>query len=81
MLVNPETLRITAVFDFEFTNVMPAQFAYNVLWWLLLQPPAVRLRDNKMEDFLRLFEPTKDQFIRAMQRAEAQLLLLGANAT
>jgi aminoglycoside phosphotransferase (APT) family kinase protein len=31
ILVNPKTLRITAVFDFEFTNVMPAQFAYNVL--------------------------------------------------
>lgn len=71
MLVDPKTLRISAVFDFEFTSVMPAQFAYDVLWWLLLQPPAVWLRDGKMGDFLRLFEPRKDQFIRAMERAEA----------
>ncbi|KAH8746937.1 kinase-like domain-containing protein [Diaporthe sp. PMI_573] len=72
MLVDPKTLRITAVFDFEFTNVMPAQFAYDVPWWLLLQPPAVWLRDGNMEDFLRLFEPRKDQFIRAVERAEAR---------
>ncbi len=72
MLVDPKTLRITAVFDFEFTNTMPAQFAYDVPWWLLLQPPAVWLRDGKMEDFLRLFEPRKDQFIRAMERVEAR---------
>ncbi|KAL1850486.1 hypothetical protein Daus18300_012900 [Diaporthe australafricana] len=71
MLVDPKTLRITAVFDFEFTNVMPAQFAYDVPWWLLLQPPAVWLRDGNMEDFLGLFEPRKDQFIRAVERAEA----------
>ncbi|KAI9745902.1 MAG: hypothetical protein M1818_000583 [Claussenomyces sp. TS43310] len=32
MLVNPETLRITAVLDFEFTNTMPAQFAYDAPW-------------------------------------------------
>lgn len=75
MFIDPETLRITAVFDFEFTNVMPAQFAYDVPWWLLLQPPAVWLRDSKMDEFLRLFEPRKDQFIRAMELAEAKLSL------
>ena len=72
MLIDPKTLRITAVFDFEFTNAMPAQFAYDVPWWLLLQPPAVWLRDGKMEEFIRLFEPRKNQFIRAMARAEAR---------
>lgn len=30
MLIDLDMLRITAVFDFEFTNIMPAQFAYNV---------------------------------------------------
>jgi hypothetical protein len=30
MLVNLKTIRITALLDFEFTNVMPAQFAYNL---------------------------------------------------
>lgn len=32
MLVNPDTLRITAVLDFEFTNAMPAQFTYDPPW-------------------------------------------------
>ncbi|KAH8691774.1 hypothetical protein GQ44DRAFT_744697 [Phaeosphaeriaceae sp. PMI808] len=36
MLADPDTLRITAVLDFEFTNAMPAQFAYDPPWWLLL---------------------------------------------
>lgn len=49
---------------------MSAQFVYDVPWWLLLQPPAVWLRDYTMEGFLRLFEPRKDQFIRAMERVE-----------
>lgn len=75
MLIDPKTLRITAVFDFEFTNAMPAQFVYDVPWWLLLQPPAVWLRDDKMDEFVRLFEPRKDQFIRAVERAEARLCL------
>lgn len=32
MLADPATLRITAVLDFEFTNAMPAQFAYDPPW-------------------------------------------------
>ncbi|CAG7558097.1 unnamed protein product [Fusarium equiseti] len=39
MLVDPETLCITAVLDFEFTNAMPAQFSYDPPWWLLLSGP------------------------------------------
>ncbi len=29
MLVDPETLRITAMLDFGFINAMPAQFTYD----------------------------------------------------
>lgn len=36
MRVDPETLQITAVFDFEFTNTMPAEFTYDPPRWLLL---------------------------------------------
>ena len=43
ILVDPETYRITAVLDFEFTNAMPAQFAYDPPWWLLLSGPEVWL--------------------------------------
>lgn len=44
MLADPETLLITAVIDFEFTNAMPAQFAQDPPWWLLLAPPVTGLR-------------------------------------
>lgn len=36
MLIDPDAARITAVFDFEFTNVMPSQYSQDVSWWLLL---------------------------------------------
>lgn len=36
MLVDPETLEITAVVNFEFTNTMPAQFSYDPPSGLLL---------------------------------------------
>ncbi|KDN65744.1 putative phosphotransferase [Colletotrichum sublineola] len=72
MLVDLETLRIIAVLDFEFTNAMPAQFAEDVPWWLLLQQPAVWIGGGKLQEFLTLFQPRKEQFIRAMERAEAK---------
>lgn len=71
MLVDPETMRITAVLDFEFTNVMPAQLAYDLPWWLILRQPAILVSDGKQE-FLDLFEPRKEQFILAMERVEAK---------
>jgi hypothetical protein len=40
-------MRITALLDFEFTNVMPAQFAYNLPWWLILQPPGIGVDKGK----------------------------------
>ncbi|KAK1948885.1 hypothetical protein LY78DRAFT_16591 [Colletotrichum sublineola] len=72
MLVDPETLKISAILDFEFTNAMPAQFADDVPWWLLLKQPAVWIGDGKLQEFLTLFQPRKEQFIRAMERAEAK---------
>lgn len=32
MLVDPETLHVTAVLDFEFTNAMPTQLTYDSPW-------------------------------------------------
>jgi hypothetical protein len=74
MLVNPKTMRITALLDFEFTNVMPAQFAYDLPWWLILQPPGIGVSEGKQE-FLDLFEPRKEQFIYAIERVEARSAL------
>ncbi|KAF9784240.1 hypothetical protein IL306_007708 [Fusarium sp. DS 682] len=72
MLVNPETLQITAVLDLEFTNSMPVQFADDLPWWLLLKQPSIWVGDGEMQEFLDLFIPRKDQFLRAMERVEAR---------
>ncbi|KAI0837864.1 kinase-like domain-containing protein [Hypoxylon sp. FL0890] len=74
MLADPHTMRITAVLDWEFTNVMPGQFAYDLPWWLILGNPAILISEGKQE-FLDLFEPRKEQFIHAMERVEARLQL------
>ena len=55
--------------DLEFTNVMPAQFTYDLPWWLILQPPGIGVGEGKQK-FLDFFEPRKEQFIHAMERVE-----------
>jgi hypothetical protein len=75
MLVNPETLRITAVLDFEFTNAMPAQFTYDPPWWLLLSGPEMWLDRCSTEEFLGLYEPRMEQFLRALERVEKESAL------
>lgn len=72
MLVDPETLRITAVLDFEFTNAMPAQFAYDPPWWLLLLGPDMWLEKRPVKDFLVQYEPRMEQFLRALERVETK---------
>ncbi|WQF90419.1 hypothetical protein CDEST_15433 [Colletotrichum destructivum] len=72
MLADSETLRISSVLDFEFTNAMPAQFADDVPWWLLLQKPAVWISEGKVQEFLTLLQPRKEQFIQAMERVECK---------
>lgn len=68
--VDPDTFRITAVLDFEFTNAMPAQFAHDPPWWLLLLAPHTWLERGNEEEFLDHFIPRMEQFIRAVERAE-----------
>jgi hypothetical protein len=52
MLVDPETLHVTAVLDFEFTNAMPTQLTYDSPWWQLLSGPELWLDRCAMKDFL-----------------------------
>ncbi|RLL93520.1 hypothetical protein CFD26_102861 [Aspergillus turcosus] len=73
MLIDPETLRITAILDFEFTNAMPAEFTYDPPWWLLLSGPEMWLERCAMEEFVALYEPKMEQFLRALERVEIQM--------
>ncbi|KAJ5158675.1 uncharacterized protein N7500_008326 [Penicillium coprophilum] len=70
MLIDPKTLQITAVLDFEFTNAMPAEFTYDPPWWLLLSGPEMWLERCSMEEFVTLYEPRMEQFLRALERVE-----------
>ncbi|KAI9844999.1 MAG: hypothetical protein M1837_005143 [Sclerophora amabilis] len=71
ILVDPKTLQVTAVLDFEFTNAMPAQFTYDPPWWLLLLGPDMWLERRTMEEFLTRYEPRMEQFLRSVERVEA----------
>ncbi|KAF3013420.1 hypothetical protein E8E15_003124 [Penicillium rubens] len=75
MLIDPETLQITAVLDFEFTNAMPAEFTYDPPWWLLLSGPEVWLERCAMDEFVTLYEPRMEQFLRALERVETEMAL------
>ena len=71
MLVNPDTLRIVAVVDWEFTNAMPAQYTYDPPWWLLLIGPENWNDCEETEEFMALYAPLLDRFLRAMKMVEA----------
>ncbi|CAI7583851.1 unnamed protein product [Penicillium glandicola] len=75
MLIDPKTLQITAVLDFEFMNAMPAEFTYDPPWWLLLSGPEMWLERCSMEEFLTLYEPRMEQFLRALERVEGETVL------
>jgi hypothetical protein len=71
MLVDPDTLRITAVLDLEFTNAMPSPFASEPPWWLLLAgPDSYLFRGHAVEEFVTAYEPCFERFLQAMQKAE-----------
>ncbi|OAR00278.1 hypothetical protein LLEC1_06100 [Akanthomyces lecanii] len=70
VLVDPDTFQITAVLDFEFTNVMPAQFTYDPPWWLLLSGPEAWLDRGAVEEFQDLYKPRMEQFLRALEQFE-----------
>jgi hypothetical protein len=72
MLIDEKTFEITAVLDIEFTNITPAQFAYDPPWWLLLLGPDMWLEHHTMKDFLTLYEPRLEQFLRALEQVEVE---------
>ncbi|KAK2035571.1 hypothetical protein LX32DRAFT_633327 [Colletotrichum zoysiae] len=72
MLVDPDTMQITAVLDWEFTNAMPAQFSHDPPWWLLLTDPGSWVDRNAVQEFRELYEPRMEQFLRMLEVVEAE---------
>lgn len=72
MLIDPDSLRISALVDLEFTNAMPAQFAYDPPWWLLLSGPESWLDRGAMDEFVACYEPRMEWFLRALERVEGE---------
>ncbi|KAM5342110.1 hypothetical protein ACJ41O_015141 [Fusarium nematophilum] len=71
MLADPETFKITAVLDFEFTNAMPAQYLHDVPSWLLLASPHCWLERDDKAGFEKLFVPQMELFIAELERVES----------
>lgn len=70
ILADPDTFRITAVLNFEFTDAMPAQFTYDPPWWLLLLGSDMWLERHSMEEFLVSYVPRMEKFLKALERVE-----------
>ncbi|KAF6817232.1 phosphotransferase enzyme family protein [Colletotrichum plurivorum] len=73
MFLDPDTLTITGVFDLEFTNLMPAQFARDPPPWLFGVLPATTLDKGFFPWFLLNYKRHLDVFLDAMRRAEARM--------
>ncbi|KAH8701247.1 hypothetical protein GQ44DRAFT_632275 [Phaeosphaeriaceae sp. PMI808] len=65
MLADLETLEVHAILDWEFTHAMPAQFSYDLPWWLILKGPDMWLENYSMKEFLARYELRLEQFLRA----------------
>ncbi|KAH7361277.1 putative altered inheritance of mitochondria protein 9, mitochondrial, partial [Pyrenochaeta sp. MPI-SDFR-AT-0127] len=72
MLADPETLKVHAILDWEFTHAMPAQFSHDPPWWLLLKGPDMWLENYSMKEFLARYKPRLEQFLCALERVEAR---------
>ncbi|OAQ65212.2 protein kinase-like domain [Pochonia chlamydosporia 170] len=77
ILIDPSTIRITAILDFEFTNSMPAQFVYNPPWWLLLRGPDVWIDRDNLDEFIARYVPRMEQFLRALEKVEQKSMKNG----
>lgn len=80
MLIDTESLRITALLDFEFTNSMPAQYICDPPWWLLLRGPDVWLDRDAIDEFLAMYVPRMQQFLRALERVEERTAALSGKS-
>ncbi|OHE94203.1 phosphotransferase enzyme family protein [Colletotrichum orchidophilum] len=72
MVIDPNTNRITGIFDLEFSNAMPTQFARDPPLWLHRVLPGQCLEKDFFPWFLQSYQPYLDQFLDAMKRVEAR---------
>ncbi|KAF2845583.1 phosphotransferase enzyme family protein-like protein [Plenodomus tracheiphilus IPT5] len=72
MLADPETYKVHAILDWEFTHAMPAQFSCDPPWWLILKGPDMWLENYSMKEFVDHYEPKLKQFLAALERIEAR---------
>ncbi|TQV95355.1 Protein kinase-like domain [Cordyceps javanica] len=73
MTVDTKTGKILGVFDLEFTNAMPAQFACDPPLSLFKVLPGSALDRGYFAWFLHMYEPVLEQFLDAMRREELKL--------
>jgi aminoglycoside phosphotransferase (APT) family kinase protein len=73
MLADPETLKVKAILDWEYTLALPAQFTYDPPWWLILKGPDVWLERYSIKEFVTRYESKLEIFLRALERVESGL--------
>lgn len=70
ILVDPDTARITALIDFEYTNAVPAAFADDPPVWLLSINFVRLLTFGFFNEWQILYRPTLDAFLVILERVE-----------
>ncbi|KAI9742203.1 MAG: hypothetical protein M1818_004103 [Claussenomyces sp. TS43310] len=71
MLVDPETLQITAVIDWEYSYAAPAQYSQCPPPWLLLVSPETLMRRGyTINEFEALYTPVLEAFLTALEEKE-----------
>lgn len=71
VLVDPETLEITSVIDWEFCYAAPAQFLASPPRWLLLKYVDHWVLDEGLDSFLSAYMPKFELFLQTLEAHEA----------
>jgi broad specificity phosphatase PhoE len=72
-MIVDEDFNIKAVIDFEFSNALPAQFAHDPPWWLIVFRPTEWIeRGYSYERLKKRLEPHIEQFLQVMEEKEKE---------
>ena len=78
ILVDPSTLEITGIIDWEFCYAAPAQFLASPPDWLLLKNTDHWMEDEGLESFMKTYIPRLDLLIQAIEHHEGKQALSNA---